>query len=455
VDNARLGALLEQAGVSHTALAKRVSDGCARRRVPRSYTATSVEGWLRGRTPQDPAPVVIAEVLSVRLGRPVGVLELGFAVTPLPEHLGLGYPVAVRDTVDAVVAMWEADMLRRDFLAGAGALAGAFSAPVRDWLVAGQESVAFSGTARRVGATDVDVLWSMCRTFQEADRRLGGGHARATLMTYAHDHVRPLLHASYDDAVGRDLYRATACLVETGAFMAFDTGRHGLAQRYYIQALRLAQAAGDHVLGSYVLGSMSIMDHQLGDGREALAQARAGQRAALAGPRKSYAAYSKCLAQEAKAHALLADRPAAEQALAKAETALDRVHPEDEPFWVSAYISDFHADAAFAAADLRRSADTQRHAALASTPGDGRERRRALVLAAVAESHLTGGTSEVDVTESTRVANEALELAARMESARVLDLITHLRRRLATQHPTHPDAQAFEDRARALLPNTA
>jgi len=446
--------------VSHTALARRVSDGCARRGVPRSYSATSVDGWLRGRTPQEPAPAVIAEILSGRLTRPVGVLELGFAVTPLPEHLGLDYPACVRATVDTLVEMWEADMLRRDFLAGAGALAGAFSAPVRDWLVAGQhENAAFSGTTRRVGAADVDVLWSMCRTFQEADQRLGGGHARTTLMTYAHDHVRPLLHTSYDDQVGRDLFRATAWLVEIGAFMAFDSGRFGLAQRYYIQALRLAQAADDQVLGSYILDSMSIMDHYLGDGREALAQARAGQHSAMSGPHKSHTGQVNCVLQEARAHAQLGDRAAAERALAKAEAALDRISSDDEPFWINSGINAigqrFHTEAALCAADLKRGTDVQHHAALASTPGDGRERRRILVLAAVAESHLTGGKTDIDVIEAARVAGEALELAARIESARVLNAITRIRHQLTTQHPTHPDTQAFEERARTLLPGAA
>ena len=40
--------------------------------------------------------------------------------------------------------------------------------------------------------------------------------------------------------------------------MAFDTGQQEAAQRYYIQALRLARAAADVPLGGYVLASMSL-----------------------------------------------------------------------------------------------------------------------------------------------------------------------------------------------------
>jgi len=454
VPNARLAALVEQSRISHTGLAKRVSDGCARRGVPRAYTATSVDGWLRGRTPQDPAPAVIAELLSARLARPVSVLELGFAITPMPEHLGLDFADAPRVTVETVVEMWEADLLRRDFLAGASALAGAFSAPVRDWLIAGdRESVAFSGTSRRVGSADVDLLWSMCHTFSAADQRLGGGHARTTLMHYAHEQVRPLLGGSYDDEVGRDLFGAAARLADLGGFMAFDSGRYGLAQRYYIQALRLAQLSEDEVLGAHILGDMSMLDHHLGDGREALAQARAGQRSALAGRRKSYSSYARCLALEARAHSRLGNRGACERALASAETAMDRVQPDDEPFWVKFFTArQFHAEAAYAAADLGQVVAVQEHGSLGSAAGDGMERRRILVRSAVAEAHLAGSTPDVDVSEATRVASEVLDLAAQTSSQRGLDAVTRVRRKLANEHSQHPDAQAFEHRARQLLP---
>lgn len=39
--------------------------------------------------------------------------------------------------------------------------------------------------------------------------------------------------------------------------MTHDVGRHGLAQRYLIQALHLADAAGDRALASEILAAMS------------------------------------------------------------------------------------------------------------------------------------------------------------------------------------------------------
>src|SRR5207248_318424 len=64
-------------------------------------------------------------------------------------------------------------------------------------------------------------------------------------------------------------------------YMAVDTGQPGLAQRYYIQALRLAQAAGDRGYGGYVLAaSMSHLAAQLGNPREIAQLARAAQEGA-------------------------------------------------------------------------------------------------------------------------------------------------------------------------------
>jgi hypothetical protein len=37
----------------------------------------------------------------------------------------------------------------------------------------------------------------------------------------------------------------------------YDTGRHGLAQRYYITALRAAHSADNRPLGAHILGSMA------------------------------------------------------------------------------------------------------------------------------------------------------------------------------------------------------
>lgn len=91
--------------------------------------------------------------------------------------------------------------------------------------------------------------------------------------------------------------------------MAYDDGRHGLAQRYLIQALRLAQASGNAALGAHVLAGMTDQANLLGHPGEALTLARAGQRGI------STISPPACLARlqilEARAHGSLRDATAA------------------------------------------------------------------------------------------------------------------------------------------------
>jgi hypothetical protein len=109
----------------------------------------------------------------------------------------------------------------------------------------------------------------MNSAFTDADLRLGGGYARSTLLHYLNQVVLPLLRGSYDDTIGRELMAATADLCHLYAHMNFDSGRQGLAQRYRIQALRLAQASGNRALGAHVLAGMSMQARYLGDARQA------------------------------------------------------------------------------------------------------------------------------------------------------------------------------------------
>ena len=94
---------------------------------------------------------------------------------------------------------------------------------------------------RQVGQTDVEAIREVTQTFLRLDNLFGGGRARPTVVRYLHDEVTPLLRSgNYSDAVGRELFAAAAELTRLAGWMAYDLEQHGLAQRYLIQALRLA-----------------------------------------------------------------------------------------------------------------------------------------------------------------------------------------------------------------------
>ena len=186
-------------------------------------------------------------------------------------------------------------------------------------------------------------------------------------MHYLNSVVSGLLAGAYREAVGRQLFAAVARLTELAGYMAVDTGQPGLAQRYYIQALRLAQAAGDRAYGGYVLAaSMSHLAAQLGNPREIAQLARAAQEGARGQvtPRAEAMFY----AAEARGHALLGDARTCQQVAGRALTALEQADPDtgDDPAWIAhfdhAYLADelahCHRDLGQAEAAARRATES-------------------------------------------------------------------------------------------------
>ncbi|KPC91176.1 regulator, partial [Streptomyces sp. NRRL F-6602] len=113
--------------------------------------------------------------------------------------------------------------------------------------------------------------------FRSLDHAYGGGHARQALVRYLEHEAEPMLRGRYGEATGRRLFAAAADLTRLAGWTSYDIGAHGLAQRYFVQALRLSQAAGDRAYGSYVLITMSRQAVYLHHGREAVQLARVAQ----------------------------------------------------------------------------------------------------------------------------------------------------------------------------------
>ncbi|MCP2294000.1 Helix-turn-helix domain-containing protein [Nocardia amikacinitolerans] len=94
--------------------------------------------------------------------------------------------------------------------------------PVREWLDETVPVFATGESHRRVGTADIEVMWSMCDVFSNADHHLGGGYARATLARFLDDVVGPALRGSYDSRTASELYAVAARLCDLSGFMCFD-----------------------------------------------------------------------------------------------------------------------------------------------------------------------------------------------------------------------------------------
>ncbi|GHJ40535.1 MFS transporter [Streptomyces sp. TS71-3] len=461
--NEKLGAVLALAGISNAGLARRVNDLGAQRGLTLRYDKTSVARWVsKGMVPQGAAPHLIAAAIGQKLGRPVPLHEIGLAdADPAPE-VGLAFPRDIGAAVKSATELYRLDLAGRR--AGSGgiwqSLAGSFAVsayatPASRWLITPADSSvernagpSGGGGPLKVGHSDVRKLREAAEDARRWDSKYGGGDWRSSMVPEClRVEAAPLLLASYSDEVGRALFGASAELTRLAGWMAFDTGQQEAAQRYYIQALRLARAAADVPLGGYVLASMSLQATYRGFGDEGvdLAQAALERNRGLATARTM----SFFRLVEARAHARAGDAQAAGAALRAAEGWLERSREGDnDPSWLGFYSYDrFAADAAECYRDLKAPRQVRRfseHALSRPTEEFVRSHGLRLVVSAVAE--LESGNLDAACEQAVR----AVEVAGRTSSARTTEYVRDLLHRLEP-YGDEPRVVELRERARPLL----
>ncbi|MEU5184010.1 MFS transporter [Streptomyces longwoodensis] len=462
--NDKLGAVLALAGISNAGLARRVNDLGAQRGLTLRYDKTSVARWVsKGMVPQGAAPHLIAAAIGQKLGRPVPLHEIGLAdADPAPE-VGLAFPRDVGQAVRSATELYRLDLAGRR--AGAGgiwqSLAGSFAVsayatPASRWLITPADSSVAreayssegSGAPLKVGHSDVQKLREAAEDARRWDSKYGGGDWRSSMVPEClRVEAAPLLLGSYSDEVGRALFGASAELTRLAGWMAFDTGQQEAAQRYYIQALRLARAAADVPLGGYVLASMSLQATYRGFGDEGvdLAQAALERNRGLATARTM----SFFRLVEARAHARAGDAHAAGAALKSAEGWLERAREGDhDPSWLGFYSYDrFAADAAECYRDLKAPRQVRRFTEQAlSQPTEEFVRSHGLRLVVSAVAELESGNLDAACEQGVR----AVEVAGRISSARTTEYVKDLLHRLEP-YGDEPRVVELRERARPLL----
>ncbi|GAA1548649.1 MFS transporter [Streptomyces albidochromogenes] len=464
--NEKLGTVLALAGISNAGLARRVNDLGSQRGLTLRYDKTSVARWVsKGMVPQGAAPHLIAAAIGAKLGRPVPLHEIGLAdADPAPE-VGLAFPRDVSAAVRSATELYRLDLAGRR--AGSGgiwqSLAGSFAVsayatPASRWLItpadssvardsAADESAA-DATPLRVGHADVAKLREAAEDARRWDSKYGGGDWRSSMVPEClRVDAAPLLLGSYSDDVGRSLFGATSELTRLAGWMAFDTGQQEAAQRYYIQALRLARAAADVPLGGYILASMSLQATYRGFADEGvdLAQAALERNRGLATARTM----SFFRLVEARAHAKAGDAQAAGGALKAAEGWLERAREGDaDPSWLGFYSYDrFAADAAECYRDLKAPRQVRRFTEQAlSRPTEEFVRSHGLRLVVSAVAELESGNLDAACAAGTR----AVEVAGRISSARTTEYVRDLLHRLEP-YGDEPRVAELRERARPLL----
>lgn len=297
---------------------------------------------------------------------------------------------------------------------------------------------------QRVGRGDVAAVHAVGDLFRSLDNAYGGGHARQALIRYLESEAEPMLRGRYSEPIGRSLFGAVADLTRLAGWTSYDIGAHGLAQRYFVQSLRLAQAANDRLYGAYVLVTMSRQAVYLGHGREAVQLARVAQQGIGTAAPTSVLALMH--AAEARGHGLIGDARACTTSLVRAERALQAARPGDDlPGWARFFDEAQLADEfGHCYRDLQHWRPCAQHAERSlRLRASGYARSRVFCRTVLATARL--GLGEVD--EACAAATEALRGATEMRSLRAVEYLREFSRRLGPYRGAAA-VRAFEEAAR-------
>ncbi|MEU9953937.1 transcriptional regulator [Streptomyces sp. NPDC047939] len=418
--NTMLEALIDEAGVSRAGLAAHVNRAGRARGLCLRYEHTAVARWLKGQRPRGQVPDLICEVLGHRVRRALSLDDIGMAA------LVGGHPPAQSSSltgfVERATALWRSDEQQRPHLVAAPAVTGTTAVmPVWEWENPPEDTDVSRTGPQRVGPADIATLRAARAHYELMYRRAGGIATRSRIVGFLNAETAPLLRGGYSDAMGRQLHRATGALVAVAGICAYDSDAHGLAQRYFHQALRLAKASGDRGLGGYVIALLVNQSLFLADFRQSVAVAEAALRAA--GRDITPALAADLHAMQAKAYAHLGDGPGALRCIRRAESEAERIRPGREPD-ETGYVQPGLVNVQVAEALLRLGdlpAAREHAAAAVRTPAHDRGRVHRLAM-------LT--TIELRQGEADRAAVTAAEMAERargMESQRLRDRLRAVR----------------------------
>ncbi|WP_344528510.1 hypothetical protein [Streptomyces albiaxialis] len=332
------------------------------------------------------------------------------------------YPPTPEDAFRAVDQLWRADLHGYEPLLLSEASQPAWNEASLRWLVAPDPSFPTkpSTSSVRVGLADVAMIKSTGDTFAMLDDRFGGDHARQSVIQYLSRDVSPLLTGQYTEPVGRALFSAAAEATLLAGWMSYDACHHGLAQRYLLQALRLAQDGDDRRLAGSILSAMSHQATFLGNFTEAATLARAA-RMGISGV-ATPTLMAQFHAMEARALARTGDTRACELALAEATKALESRNSDDEPEWITYFDeAELAAEAAHCFRDVNSAKQAVAHAEHAMSGTHVRSDFFATMV--LADAHLRAGEPE----EACRVALDALDLGEQLKSARCVAYLREFR----------------------------
>jgi hypothetical protein len=339
--NTMLAGCLEELGWSPKVLARKLNRvfgaGTAAESAPYHWRDS-------GALPRSPLPAMVAYVLSQELGRVVSVAELwqgraADAPMLIPAGTDLTRPWTAQG-LGHIVEDWVLGGLvdRRRFLAVSGA---GLTAVVSQYLDGTAGRGTYTPRMKPLGADPlVDQVEHNLPLLQLLDDEHGG----ARHLPYVGAQFRSvglLLHeGGHPEAVTTRLIGALAEIGQLAGWMAFDAADHGLAQRYFVTALRAAHQVNDLPLCAHILADLSFQAASRGHPADAIALGEAARRASDAAPA---AVRASVLSRLAYAYAAAGRAADFARTRSTAREVIDRRGNGDEPRWMY-FLTDNHLD---------------------------------------------------------------------------------------------------------------
>ncbi|WP_239310016.1 MULTISPECIES: XRE family transcriptional regulator [unclassified Frankia] len=319
-------------------------------------------------------------------------------------------------------------------------------AVVHSWLVAPPVRSVAVLNGRHINEALVAGFTERVDALRRMDDVLGGEDVHGLAVSELRVIVRLLRTGAYSQDQRARLYAVAAELARLAGWAAFDSGRHQIAQQFWLVALRTAHEAGDRAIGANILRCMAEQAVRYGEPADAvilLRAARAGAANVLTATEKAVLAGSLAIA-----HAQAGDIQAVRTEIAEAFTQIERADPTQDPdyvYWCSRSTIEYYAgkallclgDAASAIGHLSRSVDEL----------NACEYPRELV-----HHRVWLGVAQVDageVEQAVDLGYQAIDLAGCVasENARV-DVLTLCS---AIEIAGHPRAAALAEHARSAL----
>jgi tetratricopeptide (TPR) repeat protein len=438
--NRKFAAMLARSGCSHKGFARRVQDVADARGVRMSCDHTTVQRWLDGVEPRGVKPQIIAEALSVKLGVPVTVSDIGMDYADGAISAAAAYPERFGDGVAVLGQLVRHDLAQPPSVAERPVDPDAWRELVARWFTDPDDE---PGPLLSHGLTagDVDLVSVATEMFSGLDYRFGGGRPRLLVAHVLDTEILPTLgRITPGLPLASEYLSEVGALLRLGAWTAYDVGCHWLAQSYFTQALRIARAAGNRILGGRIFAGMSHQANYLGHFQRAVELARAAHEGFRG--QGTPTAMAVAWAMEARAQASLHRERECAYAISEAERWFALRDPASEPSWLR-YFDDaeLHAEIAHCYRDLGYPAKACRHAELSiASSEDLYVRSLSFCRVVLATGHLLDG----DLDQATAIAAGVVDTAAdQLRSSRVLAYLGDFRERLTPYQDARP-AREFE-----------